>query len=54
MNETQNKRMRELVDTLNKYAYEYYVLDNPSVSDREYDALYDELKKLDFGTSDTS
>lgn len=47
MNETQNKRMRELVDTLNKYAYEYYVLDNPSVSDREYDALYDELKKLE-------
>lgn len=50
MNETQNKRMRELVDTLNKYAYEYYVLDNPSVSDREYDALYDELKKLESET----
>ena len=42
--------MRELVDTLNKYAYEYYVLDNPSVSDREYDALYDELKKLESET----
>lgn len=50
MNETQNKRMRELVDTLNKYAYEYYVLDNPSVSDRAYDALYDELKKLESET----
>lgn len=50
MNETQNKRMRELVDMLNKYAYEYYVLDNPSVSDREYDALYDELKKLESET----
>ncbi len=50
MNETQNKRMRELVDTLNKYACEYYVLDNPSVSDREYDALYDELKKLESET----
>ena len=24
-------RMRELVDQLNKWAYEYYVLDNPSV-----------------------
>ncbi len=40
-------RMRELVDILNKWAYEYYVLDNPSVSDREYDRLYDELKALE-------
>lgn len=39
--------MRELVDTLNKYAYEYYVLDNPSVPDREYDKLYDELRILE-------
>ena len=37
------QRMRELVDKLNKYAYEYYVLDNPTVSDGEYDKLYDEL-----------
>lgn len=40
-------RMRYLVDTLNKWAYEYYVQDAPSVSDREYDALYDELKNLE-------
>ncbi len=40
-------RMRELVDKLNKYAYEYYVLDNPTVSDKEYDVLYDELVKLE-------
>lgn len=40
-------RMEELVKTLNKYAYEYYVLDNPTVSDSEYDKLYDELKKLE-------
>lgn len=39
--------MRELVDALNKYAYEYYVLDNPSVPDREYDKLYDELQILE-------
>lgn len=39
--------MRELVDTLNKHAYEYYVLDNPSVTDREYDKLYDELQILE-------
>ena len=40
-------RMRELVDILNRWAYEYYVLDNPSVEDREYDKLYDELKELE-------
>lgn len=40
-------RMRELIDILNRWAYEYYVLDNPSVSDREYDRLYDELKALE-------
>lgn len=47
MTDIQRKRMRELVDTLNKYAYEYYVLDNPSVPDREYDKLYDELQILE-------
>ena len=40
-------RQRELVDILNKWAYEYYVLDNPTVSDKEYDSLYDELKRLE-------
>ena len=40
-------RMRELIDILNKWAYEYYVLDNPSVPDREYDKLYDELRNLE-------
>ena len=40
-------RQRELVDILNKWAHEYYVLDNPTVSDKEYDALYDELKKIE-------
>ncbi len=40
-------RMRELVDVLNKWAHEYYVLDDPSVSDREYDRLYDELRDLE-------
>lgn len=43
----ENNRMRELVDLLNKYAYEYYVLDNPTVSDKQYDALYDELVMLE-------
>lgn len=39
--------MRKLVDILNKYAYEYYVLDAPTVSDKEYDTLYDKLVKLE-------
>lgn len=39
--------MREMVDQLNKWAYEYYVLDNPTVSDPEYDALYDRLVLLE-------
>ncbi len=43
-------RMRYLVDTLNKWAYEYYVQDAPSVTDREYDALYDELRALERDT----
>lgn len=43
-------RMNELVEILNKYSYEYYVLDNPTVSDGEYDKLYDELKKLESET----
>ena len=40
-------RMRELVDMLNKWANEYYVLDNPSVPDSEYDKYYDELRHLE-------
>lgn len=40
-------RKRQLVDILNKWAHEYYVLDNPTVSDKEYDTLYDELRRLE-------
>lgn len=40
------ERIKELVGELNKYAYEYYTLDNPSISDKEYDKLYDELVQL--------
>ena len=40
-------RQRELTDILNKWAYEYYVLDNPTVSDKEYDMAYDELCRLE-------
>ncbi len=41
------KRLNELIEELNGYAYEYYVLDNPGVSDKEYDKKYDELVALE-------
>ena len=41
--ENYKKRVQELTELLNKYNYEYYVLDNPSVSDFEYDRLMQEL-----------
>lgn len=34
---------KELVDSLNKYSYEYYVLDSPSITDMDYDMLYNQL-----------
>ncbi len=40
-------RQRYLIDTLNQWAYEYYVLDAPTHSDREYDRLYDELREIE-------
>ncbi|MFS9196198.1 NAD-dependent DNA ligase LigA [Streptococcus parasanguinis] len=40
-------RMKELVELLNRYAYEYYTKDTPSVSDSEYDQLYRELVELE-------
>lgn len=40
-------RMRELVDRLNETAYQYYTLDAPTISDKEWDAMYDELLKLE-------
>ncbi len=46
------EKMKSLVEQLNKYAYEYYVLDNPSVSDKEYDRLYDELVALEKSTGE--
>ncbi len=39
--------MRELVDLLNKHCYNYYVLDNPTISDGEFDKLYDCLVKME-------
>jgi DNA ligase (NAD+) len=44
---TVESRAAELRDLLNRYLYEYHVLDGPSVSDAEYDRMYDELVALE-------
>ncbi len=41
------KRIDELIAQLNEHVYRYYTLDDPTVSDTEYDTLYDELEKLE-------
>lgn len=41
------QRMQELVKQLNEYARAYYAFDAPKVSDAEYDALFDELLRLE-------
>ncbi|ATY57440.1 TPA: NAD-dependent DNA ligase LigA [Staphylococcus argenteus] len=40
-------RVNELHDLLNQYSYEYYVQDNPSVPDSEYDKLLHELIQIE-------
>ena len=45
MNEVE--QIKKLRDQLNKYSYEYYVLDKPTVTDSVYDALFAQLKKLE-------
>ena len=41
------ERMKQLVELINKYNHEYYILDNPTVADIEYDRLLDELFALE-------
>ena len=40
-------RISELVELLNRYGHEYYVLDQPTVPDAEYDQLFRELQALE-------
>jgi DNA ligase (NAD+) len=47
MPSSEEKRATELRGLLNRYSYEYHVLDEPSIPDAEYDRLYDELVKLE-------
>ena len=41
------ERMKELVETILIHNRNYYELDNPTISDKEYDKLYDELVDLE-------
>ena len=40
-------RIDELIKILNKAGYEYYTLNNPTITDQEYDSYMDELIKLE-------
>lgn len=40
-------RVEELVSLLDQYSHEYYVLDQPSIPDEDYDKLYTELSELE-------
>ncbi len=41
------KEMKQLRDTLNEHGYRYYVLDNPTISDYEYDHMLRRLEDLE-------
>lgn len=43
-------RIKEIIDLLNKASYAYYAKDNPIMSDKQYDDLYDELSELELST----
>ncbi len=45
--EEAKRKHEELVRIIEKYSYEYYVLDNPSVTDQEYDSKYEQLEELE-------
>ncbi len=40
-------RMKQLIAEIDKHNYNYYTLDKPTISDSEYDRLYDELIDLE-------
>ena len=43
----EKERVKELTELLNRYNYEYYVLNQSSVSDAEFDRLMQELQRLE-------
>lgn len=44
--------MRELVDRLNQTAYEYYTLSQPTLTDQQWDQMYDQLAAMEQGERD--
>lgn len=42
------ERVKELTDLLNKYSYQYYVLNQSEIPDSEFDSLMNELQDLEF------
>ena len=48
--DNKQQRMQELVSTLNRASHAYYVMDDPVISDMQYDKLYDELKDIEAET----
>lgn len=47
MSQPAYEQVVSLTEKLNRYRHEYYNLNAPSVSDQEYDALFDELARLE-------
>lgn len=43
----EKKRYEELINILDQYSYDYYVIDNPTVEDAEYDQKMQELLKIE-------
>ena len=41
------ERIDELIGYINQASYEYYILDNPTITDQEYDDYYSELLSLE-------
>ena len=45
--ESERERVQQLQSELREHAYRYYVLDEPTISDAEYDRLFRELQELE-------
>jgi DNA ligase (NAD+) len=48
------KRAAELREVLDYHLYRYHVLDDPEITDAEYDAIYDELVRLEDANPDVA
>ena len=53
MTTEERRRMEELIREISKASYAYYVLDDPTMSDMQWDQLYDELRALEAATGET-